>query len=1353
MTVGYSEAEANAHVLGFDTNWVQIHIGDPGADGTANPATETDRRQISLGTPSGGVVSNDAVIEWDPVDGAQTPTHASLWTASTAGELMAITFVQATFSTIDEYHDYTLSSAPTDGNILLFIGNFQTAGDVSDLTAEGFTVVFNRVGANDAVLAWKEASGDSAALMNLASSGFNDAGIVAEYSGVDTTTPIEDSDWDDDFNDSVAVAVTAGGDGRVHVIGVSMEGSTDFSSDGFTERLDDTTAGRTQLHDKVATSGVNGPFTDSGTLQTQVVFSFLLNPTAASNVAPGDPTGVAATAADSQATVTWSDGTIGVPEETYDVDRGTTSIGPWTSMATGLARSTQTYTDTSAANGTEYFYRVRGTNSEGASAWVVSNGATPQASTKVIKIQRGSLDVTASTTITLAEPVADLTKAYVRLVNSRNQGAGPVGNSGNQQPDDLGVTVQLTAVDTIAVGYSGGTGSRIEWEIMEYVGADGGPHEFRVRHRGEQTLAGATNTVSEAFDTTPTNIADCIPFWSVRSDVTSGSEFENVTARVQLSGSDQVDYSSAKDQGNTVIATEVVEYVGSAWAVHVGTQEGGTTDSGTITLGTSVSDWANAAVVSWGYEGDQSNEAIADHYPLLIPDTGTANEVDWRFDGNADGTDHDIVVYVLENASMAVTRYSWAPSGTAPVEGTVDIASAGLTELSRAAVYATAISSGSGTALGRGYRNAYLSTLVLLVLWCHRTGNTVEAHAEVVDYDGLEDAGSSATEGTAAFSGAGTMAAGGDVGRTTTTGSSSRLAGMRALQKVVELAAAGAVAVGVAIEVGVGWGLVVGGGVVLVGSGIVASNPIQQLPPRERRPDNGDVDPPPFFHEPFPGVPWEAWIWEQTWTLAEQGRCYGWITEVDGRGYPLSMRTVPPDVVWWRYDRRGRRWRVFLKDGDQPGMGEEVELWPRGRLWHVPMYTLPGLPQGMSPVHYHARSIGLGLSAQRMGLEFFDGGGHPTMIVKHKKGDDEKGTKAAQLKQRIAERLVGGVREPLVVPESADIEKWQIDPAEALYLDSINASGLDVCRIYGTPAFKVQLAVSGQSITYQNVADANASWQSGGLSRYTKRLESYLSMLIPSGRRRVLRFDFDEFLRPDQEKQARIFAAYAQMRNENVSRHSLPTPVLERVGGASAIPTAYGSRNKGRDWVDLRRQTFEHRVDESGRLSLVGYATSWDTAYDVAGGPPYGWVEEIASGAATKSLMERDDVRFLFDHEGIPMARNKSRTMSLEADPTGLLVRVDDLDTERNMFARALASAIERGDVDQMSFAFQAIRQEWDDRYEHRRILELRLFDVSAVSFPANEATIIGVDDRQDDPPAESREMDLSLARAIVDSL
>eukprot|EP00752_Nemacystus_decipiens_P018003 g16136.t1 len=364
MTVGYSEAEANAHVLGFDTNWVQIHIGDPGADGTANPATETDRRQISLGTPSGGVVSNDAVIEWDPVDGAQTPTHASLWTASTAGELMAITFVQATFSTIDEYHDYTLSSAPTDGNILLFIGNFQTAGDVSDLTAEGFTVVFNRVGANDAVLAWKEASGDSAALMNLASSGFNDAGIVAEYSGVDTTTPIEDSDWDDDFNDSVAVAVTAGGDGRVHVIGVSMEGSTDFSSDGFTERLDDTTAGRTQLHDKVATSGVNGPFTDSGTLQTQVVFSFLLNPTAASNVAPGDPTGVAATAADSQATVTWSDGTIGVPEETYDVDRGTTSIGPWTSMATGLARSTQTYTDTSAANGTEYFYRVRGTNSE-----------------------------------------------------------------------------------------------------------------------------------------------------------------------------------------------------------------------------------------------------------------------------------------------------------------------------------------------------------------------------------------------------------------------------------------------------------------------------------------------------------------------------------------------------------------------------------------------------------------------------------------------------------------------------------------------------------------------------------------------------------------------------------------------------------------------------------------------------------------------------------------------------------------------------------------------------------------------------------------------------------------------------
>lgn len=105
----------------------------------------------------------------------------------------------------------------------------------------------------------------------------------------------------------------------------------------------------------------------------------------------------------------------------------------------------------------------------------------------------------------------------------------------------------------------------------------------------------------------------------------------------------------------------------------------------------------------------------------------------------------------------------------------------------------------------------------------------------------------------------------------------------------------------------------------------------------------------------------------------------------------------------------------------------------------------------------------------------------------------------------------------------------------------------------------------------------------------------------------------------------------------------------------------------------------------------------------VAGGAPYGWSESIAKGAATKSLAERDDVRFLLNHDGMPLARTVG-TMTLTADDMGLFVDAPNLDL-RNPSAAELQSCLDRGDVDQMSFAFMATLQEWNgDCYTQRRI-------------------------------------------------
>ena len=104
-------------------------------------------------------------------------------------------------------------------------------------------------------------------------------------------------------------------------------------------------------------------------------------------------------------------------------------------------------------------------------------------------------------------------------------------------------------------------------------------------------------------------------------------------------------------------------------------------------------------------------------------------------------------------------------------------------------------------------------------------------------------------------------------------------------------------------------------------------------------------------------------------------------------------------------------------------------------------------------------------------------------------------------------------------------------------------------------------------------------------------------------------------------------------------------------------------------------------------------------------------------------MAERDDVRLLFNHDGIPLARTKSETLTLAEDKKGLKVDAT-LDTRSGM-ANDLIVAMERGDLDEMSFAFKVTRQEWNEDYTERWINEVKLYDVSVVTYPANPATSV----------------------------
>ncbi len=170
--------------------------------------------------------------------------------------------------------------------------------------------------------------------------------------------------------------------------------------------------------------------------------------------------------------------------------------------------------------------------------------------------------------------------------------------------------------------------------------------------------------------------------------------------------------------------------------------------------------------------------------------------------------------------------------------------------------------------------------------------------------------------------------------------------------------------------------------------------------------------------------------------------------------------------------------------------------------------------------------------------------------------------------------------------------------------------------------------------------------------------------------------------------------------------------------------------------AERRAFTFEVRAvqDEAHGDHLVGRPIVYNSPTDIGGM----YREIIEAGALDHADLR--DVRFLVNHniDMVPLARsrnnNANSTMQLMPDDRGMEIRVD-LDTANNATARTLYSAVQRGDLDGMSFMFYVGAEEWDDLntdYPTRRIKSISsVLEVSAVTFPAYASTEISARNRQ----------------------
>jgi uncharacterized protein len=175
----------------------------------------------------------------------------------------------------------------------------------------------------------------------------------------------------------------------------------------------------------------------------------------------------------------------------------------------------------------------------------------------------------------------------------------------------------------------------------------------------------------------------------------------------------------------------------------------------------------------------------------------------------------------------------------------------------------------------------------------------------------------------------------------------------------------------------------------------------------------------------------------------------------------------------------------------------------------------------------------------------------------------------------------------------------------------------------------------------------------------------------------------------------------------------------------------------------------EWEFRETGEgMSFTGYAAVFNSPSE-----PLPFTETIAPGAFSRTLKSRNNVRMLLNHNPEKvLASTRGKTLRLSEDGKGLLAEADLPPTT---VGRDLSISMQRGDVDSMSFGFTVPRggDSWNDTGDRRELREVRLHEVSVVTFPAypkTSASVRAVDVLADKTGADADA--LSTALDILES-
>jgi hypothetical protein len=178
-----------------------------------------------------------------------------------------------------------------------------------------------------------------------------------------------------------------------------------------------------------------------------------------------------------------------------------------------------------------------------------------------------------------------------------------------------------------------------------------------------------------------------------------------------------------------------------------------------------------------------------------------------------------------------------------------------------------------------------------------------------------------------------------------------------------------------------------------------------------------------------------------------------------------------------------------------------------------------------------------------------------------------------------------------------------------------------------------------------------------------------------------------------------------------------------------SLKTIEQKLNEGRQYRNIDVSGFTQADNEDGRKIVAGYATTFSQPYELFRSGHYIVNEQVDPHAFDETDMA--DVIMQYDHEGRVFARTGNGTLVLSTDDHGLLIEADLGGTE---IGRQLYEEIKGGYTNKMSFGFRVAEDKREETEDHetgmitilRTITKIgKLYDVSAVSLPANAATEI----------------------------